>query len=468
MSTWRVEQHYGFGAARIPIHPEPHRSTRSGLREGFADLHHEFVDGGTRAALRRTLAQSPAFALGFLLIAAFVLTMLRDHSDYSPIEVVLLENAPIADLLPEPIPLAVEPPPLPMEPEPVERVEPKAEPLPPPPQILAERPKPPPPARVKPRSPEPPPMPEIARVEPKPPPPQVRPNRPERVQPMPAAKPRIAVDALVQRVEPPPPSPKRGERVAAVAPIARPKTPRLDAPSAPSVAPPPDAPPPRGFRVAAAPNVPRARAPRVMPGLAPSPQSPAAPAQASMKRIRPDGPTPKARAVRVAPALAAAPSVAPPSSARPSAPVRLDNRPAPTNRARRSPRPEAQLARAPANLPPPRASAAPVRVSRASHQESPRGASAARPGLAGVPLADLAVCMSDREEDRLKQAVVAAVTTQEECVSRAGTYRFVETKNLNSFLMWIDRASGRSVGDRCDELRYALECLESAGKRAAR
>lgn len=92
----------------------------------------------------------------------------------------------------------------------------------------------------------------------------------------------------------------------------------------------------------------------------------------------------------------------------------------------------------------------------------------ARPGVAGVPLGSLAACVSDREEDRLKQAVVAAVKTQEECVSRKGTYRFVETKNLNAFLMWIDRGAGGTAGDRCDELRNALECLESAGLRAAR
>jgi hypothetical protein len=85
-----------------------------------------------------------------------------------------------------------------------------------------------------------------------------------------------------------------------------------------------------------------------------------------------------------------------------------------------------------------------------------------------VPLGDLAACVSDREEDRLKQAVVAAVTTQDECVSRAGIYRFVETKNLNSFLMSIDGARDRRMGDRCDELRHALECLQSAGRRAAR
>ena len=91
-----------------------------------------------------------------------------------------------------------------------------------------------------------------------------------------------------------------------------------------------------------------------------------------------------------------------------------------------------------------------------------------RPGVAGVPLGELAACVSDREEDRLKQAVVAAVKTQEKCVSRKGTYRFVETKNLNAFLMWIDRASTGQADDRCAELRNALECLESASQRAAR
>jgi hypothetical protein len=85
-----------------------------------------------------------------------------------------------------------------------------------------------------------------------------------------------------------------------------------------------------------------------------------------------------------------------------------------------------------------------------------------------VPLGELAACVSDREADRLKQAVVAAVTTQEKCVSAAGSYRFVETKNLNAFLMWIERAPSRPIEDRCSELRYALECLQNAGRRAAR
>jgi hypothetical protein len=81
------------------------------------------------------------------------------------------------------------------------------------------------------------------------------------------------------------------------------------------------------------------------------------------------------------------------------------------------------------------------------------------PRLRGVPLGSLAACVSDRLEDSLKQKVIAAVTTQKECVSEAGTYRFVETRNLNSFLMTIERAGSRAEGDRCTELRHALECL---------
>jgi hypothetical protein len=85
-------------------------------------------------------------------------------------------------------------------------------------------------------------------------------------------------------------------------------------------------------------------------------------------------------------------------------------------------------------------------------------------GLRGVPLASLAACRSDQLEDSLKRKLLAAVTTQEECVSAAGRYRFVETKNLNAFLMWIERAPGRSEADRCAELSLAIECLKRARK----
>jgi hypothetical protein len=75
-----------------------------------------------------------------------------------------------------------------------------------------------------------------------------------------------------------------------------------------------------------------------------------------------------------------------------------------------------------------------------------------------VPLGSLAACVSDREEDALKQRVIAAAPAAS-CASRAGRYRFVETRNLNAFLMWVERAPGRTEADRCAELRHALECL---------
>jgi hypothetical protein len=80
--------------------------------------------------------------------------------------------------------------------------------------------------------------------------------------------------------------------------------------------------------------------------------------------------------------------------------------------------------------------------------------------LEGVTLGSLASCVSDREEDALKQRLLVAVGSTRECVSAAGRYRFVETRNLNAFLMWIERAPHRSESDRCVELSLALECLK--------
>ena len=81
--------------------------------------------------------------------------------------------------------------------------------------------------------------------------------------------------------------------------------------------------------------------------------------------------------------------------------------------------------------------------------------------LAGVPLSALAACVSDREEDRLKLEVLASVSQRTMCSSDMGRYRFVETKNLNAFLMWIERTSHRARSDRCVELRHALDCLQA-------
>ena len=86
-----------------------------------------------------------------------------------------------------------------------------------------------------------------------------------------------------------------------------------------------------------------------------------------------------------------------------------------------------------------------------------------REGIPGVPLGSLAACIDDRQEVALKQRIVARARDRGSCESRAGRYHFVETKNVNAFLMRIERASGRRVGDRCAELTLALDCLGSGG-----
>ncbi len=88
--------------------------------------------------------------------------------------------------------------------------------------------------------------------------------------------------------------------------------------------------------------------------------------------------------------------------------------------------------------------------------------------IAGVPLGMLASCMSDREEDALKRRVVAAVSSPAVCTSEAGRYHFLETRNLNAFLMSIERSTSRPVADRCSELTLALECLVRQSGRAGR
>ena len=84
-----------------------------------------------------------------------------------------------------------------------------------------------------------------------------------------------------------------------------------------------------------------------------------------------------------------------------------------------------------------------------------------------MPLASLASCVSDREEDRLKQRIVAVTEDNTECVSPVGHYRFVQTRNLNAFLMWIERAPEHAAGDRCVELHRALDCLKRHGAKEA-
>ena len=110
MSSWRVEQHYGFGAAQIPICAEPHASQMFGVMEGVGYLCREFVAGGPVAAMRRLAGQVPALLLGLLLFVAFIVTLTRDRTDESPIEVVLFASS---EFIPEAIladPIVIPPP----------------------------------------------------------------------------------------------------------------------------------------------------------------------------------------------------------------------------------------------------------------------------------------------------------------------------------------------------------------------
>jgi len=164
MSTWRVHRHYGFGAAKVPLRARPLRAKSGGLREGLATMFREFFEGSPLVVARRIVAHTPALALGFLLLATFVTTLTRDHSDTSDIEVVMLQTPvlPVEDELPPPIEVAeVEPPPAP-KPEPA-KPEPPPEPKlvekpPPPPEVVQPQPKPK--ARPRPK----PVIPQIAKV----------------------------------------------------------------------------------------------------------------------------------------------------------------------------------------------------------------------------------------------------------------------------------------------------------------
>ena len=475
MSNWRVEQHYGFGAAQIPIRPEPHCSELLGIMEGAVYLMSELVAGGPVATMRRLVGQTPAMMLGLLLFVSFIVTLSQDRTDESPIEVVLFDTE---EIVPEPKPIEIAALPIPV-PKPIEIVQPeppKPKPVAPkPPPQIAEIPKPkstPPPAPVarpkpKPKARPKPVIPQIARVEMPRTPTLQRTDRALRDRPDLVARPKIAIDASKPRPAPNTPAP-RMDRVARASvdrsASARP-VPRL---AAPALAQPPEPPPQRSFRVASAKPIPGQR-PRALPGLASAPtdrESTPAPPNRRALRTANSRPTATPRTRRIAPALDRAPVPAAPAVSEVSR--ERAARPAPRPVARQVARPVAAISRAAstsrANL------TIPTLASRAGRAAPamPRGTSGDRPGVAGVPLGDLAACLSDREEDRLKQAVVAAVTTQEECVSSKGTYRFIETKNLNAFLMWIDRAPGRAMLDRCVELGYALECLESASQRAAR
>ncbi|MEZ4334608.1 MAG: hypothetical protein R3F35_22865 [Myxococcota bacterium] len=438
MSARHIEQHYGFGAARIALRSEMHRVSDAGFAGDFGAILAELGSGGP-SVLARRFAGPVLGIVGTLAFLGFVIHwVVQEETSREALEVVMLESAEaVPPVIPPVVELPVEPEPIVPEPVVPEPVAPEPVVPEPPPLVAEARPEPPPPVpqpRIEPVRIEP----EVAKV--KPPPVVERAPRPVREQPVPVARPRVAIDAVAvapDRVAPSAPV----ERLARTA--VRPETralPRMDAPAAPSLELPSEAAPERAFRVAAARAPAGGSRPRSIPGVAPA-GLPVADVDLPRRRAGPrPGRSGRSARARGGPGRAV---------------------------------PRLEMAAAPAPGPA-AARAVPQVVARAERVAAPGsggaggGGGGSRPGLSGVPLGELRACVTDREEDRLKQAVVAAVKAQSECVSSKGTYRFVETKNLNAFLMWIEQAPSRRVEDRCAELRYALECLQGASRRASR
>jgi hypothetical protein len=414
MSRWDpLQQRYGFGAACVPLSPPSvARNRQSGpLLEGLRAIRAERTYGDT---LRGCLRAAPPMLAG-VVITLLLAIVTQPNEDTT---IVPFADAPAIHEEP-PVEIAETPPPPTLEPEPLP--EPVQEPPMPEPRI-AEAPPPPPEPVVA----EPPPLPRpsvpaLALAEPPPTPARERPRATPR--PAPAARPDLAPDQLAREQ---PREPVRNTRSAPRFARATSRNPRPDLPATsalPAAQAPDAAAPARRARPA-----PRTQAPR-------RPRTPALQPAGSQLPPGGDTPAPTRRAARSV-ASARTPSRRPrPNLSGPSAPV------------------------AQGSSPPPRGSRTkPLRVA------APAAPATQRPGgsrdsLSGVPLASLAACVSDAKEQTLKQRILAQVGSRSSCQSAVGRYHFVETKNLNAFLMRIERASGRRVGDRCAELTYALDCL---------
>lgn len=263
-------------------------------------------------------------------------------------------------------------------------------------------------------------------------------------------------------------------------------------------------PPPRSGPLASLPTpreTPQSR-PRPLPPEPPQAALPrprlAEPPQAAPRRPRPPEP-PQARprprpapeplraeAPAAAPALASLePSPAPrPRAQRPElafvAPARLagEQAPAETRRALPLP-PPLPRSRPPIQATPPRLPApalAPSEPARSAPPPAPSGlprpaapsrSSAPKVRLAGVALGSLSACLSEDREQALRQRLLSAIGSRTECSSEAGRWRFLQTRNLNSFLVWVERAAERRAGDRCEELGYAIACVEGGRQQTA-
>lgn len=86
-------------------------------------------------------------------------------------------------------------------------------------------------------------------------------------------------------------------------------------------------------------------------------------------------------------------------------------------------------------------------------------------GWEAVPLADLPDCRPAGRQDVLKRQIMRAAAGRPSCTHDAGAYRFLETRNLNAFLMGArnhDTTTQARSGPRnaCEVLERALRCLE--------
>jgi len=81
-----------------------------------------------------------------------------------------------------------------------------------------------------------------------------------------------------------------------------------------------------------------------------------------------------------------------------------------------------------------------------------------------VPLDALPDCSPPGRQDALKRRILVAAEAKPTCQNTAGSYRFLETRNLNAFLMWSrtnpdGQQTAGSPRDVCDVLSRALDCL---------
>ena len=429
MTTSAIRRQYGWGAARLCIEAQPVR-------------HRE-----TPPLLPNASSGAATLLVGGLAVFALMRAIEPPEETPSEIQIVQLREEP------EPEP----PPPPPeqlMQPMPEPAPEPEPEPPPPPqkkpePVVVAKleppKPKPAPPKPAV-RKPPPMPKPEPVKVEPEPAPMWKR----VALAPPPAPKPEAPPPAVRKpppvQIEPPKPLPEPAESAPAWKPVALAQKPAAPKPAAPHVTidavSTPSAPAELPTRTASLPpGVPAApRTVRIAPNVKPVVAAPAAPDLGSDSA--PSAPT-FARAATPTP-------VAP----------KVTQRPPPKSGLAMPGIGDARATEA-------AATAGDSRDYQRAQVAAPRaqeGRSEPNAKLRGVPLGSLAACRSDRLEDDLKQKVLAAVRNREECASAAGRYRFVETKNLNAFLMWIERAPGRAEGDRCAELSYALSCLRGGAR----